>query len=91
MTKLTGKKKPLSSLLAEAILQKGGVLNSILVRLVAVSNIVNLNKLNYLQTFYLFYYMLIFILKRHQYIDYSTCSYLFLHLLPSATRAEILL
>lgn len=91
-SKHTGKKKPLSSLVTEVTLPKGGVLANIIVRLWRQSNLITLKQLNILQDcrgINLFNYMLIDFIKNNQHIELVLNKYLMSQLLQSAIIAEI--
>jgi hypothetical protein len=91
-SKYTGKKKPLSSLVTEVTLPKGGVLADIIVRLWRQSNLVTSKQLNILQDcrgINLFNYMLINSIKNNQHIEAMLNKYLMSQLLQSAIIAEI--
>jgi hypothetical protein len=90
-SKYTGKKKPLSSLVTEVTLPKGGVLADIIVRLWRQSNLVTSKQSSILQVcgdINLFNYMLIDSIKNYQHIEPVLNKYLMPQLLQSATIAE---
>jgi hypothetical protein len=91
IAKPTGKKKPLSSLAAEATPPKGGMLVSILVRLWRVSNLIGPNQSYYLHTITKinpFCYILISCFIKSQYIAIVFHKPLIAYQLPSAIMAE---
>lgn len=91
ITKSTGNKKPLGSLTAEAVQPEGAVLPSILVKSSQLSNLAGSKQSNHLQYYKnanLFHYMLIFYLKKTQYIEHLINKYLILQLPKSAEIAE---
>ena len=90
-SKYAGKKKPLSSLVTEVTLPKGGVLAGIIVRLWRQSNLVTSKQLNILQDcrdINLFNYILINSIKNNQHIELTLNKYLMPQSLQSATIAD---